>query len=171
MVGEIRLSYAATCWDRDLNVHAVWKLISAQRVALLFTTEAYRKTSTDALLVLTVLNQKDLLEQAEYKFHGVTRLCQEIRVGYDSYKPADIEVSGIMSKISIHMHLPNVTSLTIRDSVGLTVYTDGSRTEGSTSLAYCVERNGVFIHGRQALLHLFNTVYQEELRSVCLAVD
>lgn len=49
VVGEKRLSYAAPCWAHKLNAHAIRKLRSAQRTALLYVVGAYRRTSTEAL--------------------------------------------------------------------------------------------------------------------------
>lgn len=52
-VTEKRITYGAEIWFQDMNVHALRKLSSCQRLGLLTITSTYRTVSTDALSVIT----------------------------------------------------------------------------------------------------------------------
>lgn len=62
VVGEWHLCYAAPCWASNLGTHAINKLKSAQKIALLFISKTYRRTSTADLNILTSIYLTVLIE-------------------------------------------------------------------------------------------------------------
>lgn len=75
------MSYAAPCWARNLLSHAVAKLKSAQRVALLFISKAYRTSRTEALNVIASIPPIDLTIVKEAKYHRLMTLGKQATIG------------------------------------------------------------------------------------------
>lgn len=106
VVGEKRMSYAAPRWACNLNAHAVRKLRSAQRVALLFIVGAYRRTSTEALNVLAGIPPIELTLRRDCRYHRVVRLGKEVLIGDLFFNPSEIEQEGLSSRIDPQIQLP-----------------------------------------------------------------
>lgn len=145
VVGEKRLSYAAPCWAHNLNAHAIRKLRSAQRTALLYIVGAYRRTSTDALNILAGVPPIELTLERDYNYHRVVRLGRDVRIKDDFFKPGEVEQVGRSTRIDPRKKLPYSFNQE-KGHVQVNIFTDGSKMKDSTALAYCVERDGEFIY-------------------------
>lgn len=105
------------------------------------------------------------------QYHRIVRLGGEVFISGIIYKPEEVEETSKSTNRKPSMSLPYKVSTNTEITAGTKIYTDGSRMQGSTSYAYCLEREGEFIHEYQALLRPPSTVYHAELSAISKAVE
>lgn len=116
-------------------MHAVRRLRSTQRIALLFLTGTFRKTSKDALNVLTGIPSIDHTLRNEVQYHRVARFGKEVRIYGTIFRRDDVEEQAMSTGIEPHLGLPYNVCLSNEAEAGTRIYTDGSKKVGSTSFA------------------------------------
>ncbi|GBL87830.1 hypothetical protein AVEN_192016-1 [Araneus ventricosus] len=133
------------------------KLVSIQRLFLLYITGAYRTTPTAALQVVTGLQLLNLQIQQEETYARVAPARSSSNFFTVIFSPTDYESKS--SGIHIHPHnfLPhNQISFAEnhRYSGAKAIYTDGSKTDEGTCSAYCILENYGIIwpHGKVNLI-------------------
>lgn len=171
---ERQLCYAAAVWAMNLQFFTKRNLSAAQRIPLLGIARVYRTTSTEALCVLTGIPPIELQLLKEAKLARITRLNKEIKINNKIYKPEQFDLK--ISKYNIHPSDLNPYHISIKTNNNriindnLTIYTDGSKHEYATSMAFCVFHNTQLIYQKAFLLNKNNSIYQAELLAISEAI-
>lgn len=170
---EKQIDYGAEIWYPDLNSKGTRKLPSIQRTGLLAISGAYRSTATDTLLVLLGIPPlyirlktkaiKFKIKQGEtsYTKDGIT--LHNTNIDFDNRETLDPP----------HEKLKNLTiSSKIEDNIkdNIYIYTDGSKMETGTAMAFTVKLNDNFIYDYNSRLRIQNTIYQAETLAIQKAI-
>ncbi|XP_023234867.1 uncharacterized protein LOC111634345 [Centruroides sculpturatus] len=164
------MAYAAGTWYTAAEKGVIKrKLLSAQRIALLRITKAFRTTSTDALLVIAGEPPIDLI----IKEQALKYMCRQ---------GLPITINGIPYDGMLYERKPSAKALPKpyeRGAIGIAeeaeiadtnVFTDGSRIEDRVGASYTVFTHGTEIHQGQYRLADHCSVFQAELFAILMAV-
>lgn len=175
LVTERQIAYASPVWIGDLNCHARRKLNSIQRTAILPIAGAYKTTSIAALGIILgippiTLKLNNIKLSFKLKF-----LKQSIQIANTTINSTEIDYKlpsynyNYISHIRNLHHLPD-NSVPSNHTHPI-IYTDGSKMDSGTALAYVVHLNKSPIDSSVHKLNAHNTIFQAELMAISLAVD
>lgn len=121
-----------------------------------------RSTDKNSAEWITVLS--------EYKYHGVTRLYQEVQIGNEFFSPNDIEYNSQTTNLGPHSPLPYRASLATNEKKGTAIFTDGLLITGS-DFSGILYRKGwsLYTWASGTFSAFLSTAYQAELSAICLA--
>ncbi|XP_023214175.1 uncharacterized protein LOC111617072 [Centruroides sculpturatus] len=185
------LLYGAEVWGPSITkVHLKRKLSSAQRLALILCTKAYKTAPTDALLAIAKVIPIDLVIKEKVWAYQQLKLAKGTTTNLKfNTVMKNLEDSTTIDNILNHLNNFNLdlnnhqkflhpkTSLEEifslegpTDHTGYTIYTDGSKSEDGVGCAFVVTNNNINIHQARFKLANHCTVNQAESLAICRAL-
>ncbi|GBM92241.1 hypothetical protein AVEN_203046-1 [Araneus ventricosus] len=173
-VTERVLARGAVAWCLEPTVRIARKLSTIQRPFLLAISGAYRTTSTAALHITLGIPPLHIQLQREARGTALFRLRLPLSTNVSDIDPSEMEEKATVWSAHPSEHL-SPTQIFLDDggniNTGLTIYTDGSKTEKGVGAAFCVLAAVNITHRWSTRLSLRNTVFQAEILALLKAVE
>lgn len=176
VITQKQIEYASEIWSPSLNAHGFRKLSALQRSAVLSFINAYKTTSTDAVLVLSGIPPIHLQLQRLHKIFKLKKTEETISINDIHYQNKTLEKSPpthatnttILTK-NIHFP-PTKNNYELKDNKEIKIFTDGSKQEDQTAYSYIVFEGKRVIYSKNERLKNDNSVYQAELKAILEAI-
>ncbi|XP_023241889.1 uncharacterized protein LOC111640120 [Centruroides sculpturatus] len=185
------LIYGSEVWGTSITkVHIRRKLLSAQTLALITITKAYKTAPTDALLAIANLIPIDIvIKEKVWTFHQLQLSTGTVTTNRFNNIISQIGVSPAATCISDHLskhkldynprHFAHHPSTTIDElftlggadaPIGLCIYTDGSKSDAGVGCSVVVANNNRYIHQARFRLASHCTVNQADSLAIYKAL-
>ncbi|XP_067141829.1 uncharacterized protein [Centruroides vittatus] len=165
-----KITYAAGAWYEAAEKGTIKrKLRSAQRVALLRMTKAFRTTSTEALMVIARTTPIDLVLQEKAKSYKCRR-GHPISISDQIYHERDYERQPTAAMLSKLYNRKAIKLAEEEDRDEIEIYTDGSKVENRVGASFIVIKDKEEIHQAQYRLDDRCSVYQAELFAILQSI-
>lgn len=169
-VTQQQILYGAEVWFPDLKSKGIKKLLSIQRLGLLAVAGAYKSTATVTLQIILGIPPIDIfIKHKAKKFYLKNNL---ITLNIDD---KEITYNSLDIKETLPYYPPNINlnNIHIIDKApkykmnDIYIFTDGSKMESGTSMAFTVFYNNHYIYDHFERLNFYNSIFQAE----CLAIQ
>lgn len=176
VITQKQIEYASEIWSPYLNSHGYRKLSALQRSAVLSFVNAYKSTSTDAVLVLSGIPPIHLQLQKLNNIFKIKKTKEAIIINSTQYQTNSLEITPptFLTNTTIpinNIHFPPTqNSYELKNNKDFKIFTDGSKLDEHTAYSFIVFEGQHEIFRKNERLKNDNSVYQAELQALLEAI-